>query len=65
MPATISIWTRLAPATLRERKMRSGISGFGARGLADDEAGEQQRATRRRGRGCGPRPSRLSILTMV
>ena len=28
MPATTSTWIRLAPATLRERKMRSGISGL-------------------------------------
>ena len=28
MPATDSAWTRFAPETLRERKMRSGISGF-------------------------------------
>ena len=30
MPDTIRIWTRLAPETLRERKIRSGISGLAA-----------------------------------
>ena len=30
MPATISAWIRFAPATLRERKIRSGISGLAA-----------------------------------
>ena len=28
MPATRKAWIRLAPTTLRERKSRSGISGF-------------------------------------
>ena len=28
MPATDSTWIRLAEATLRERKMRSGMSGL-------------------------------------
>ena len=31
MPATTTTWTRFAPATLRERKIRSGISGFDPR----------------------------------
>ena len=30
IPATDSTWIRLAPVTLRERKIRSGISGFEA-----------------------------------
>ena len=30
-PATIRAWITLAPLTLRERKMRSGISGFAVR----------------------------------
>ena len=29
-PATIRIWIRFAPATLRERRMRGGISGWRA-----------------------------------
>jgi hypothetical protein len=28
MPATISTWMRLAPATFREARIRSGSSGF-------------------------------------
>ena len=28
MPATVSAWIALAPETLRERKIRSGTSGF-------------------------------------
>ncbi len=30
MPATVSAWIRLAPATLRDRKIASGTSGFRA-----------------------------------
>ena len=30
MPATSSAWTTLAPETLRERKIRSGMIGFAA-----------------------------------
>lgn len=30
MPATLAIWIRLAPVTLRERKMPSGTSGLAA-----------------------------------
>ena len=30
IPATIRIWTRFAPVTIRERKIRSGTSGFAA-----------------------------------
>ena len=31
IPATSSAWTTFAPETLRERKIRSGMSGFAAR----------------------------------
>ena len=30
IPATVNAWIRLAPLTLRERKIRSGISGVRA-----------------------------------
>ena len=30
MPATVSTWIRLAPETLRERKIRSGTNGLRA-----------------------------------
>ena len=30
IPATIRIWTRFAPVTIRERNTRSGTSGFAA-----------------------------------
>ena len=39
--ATISIWTTLAPETLRERKIRSGISGVRAVAWRSDEPGQQ------------------------
>ena len=41
IPATISDWIALAPARLRERKIRSGTSGLRGARLADHEAGEQ------------------------
>ena len=44
IPATESAWTTLAPETLRERKIRSGMSGLRGRGLTHDEGDEQQRA---------------------
>ena len=31
IPATVNAWITLAPETLRERKIRSGISGLPAR----------------------------------
>ena len=42
MPATLSTWIRFAPVTLRERKIRSGISGVARRRLARNERGEQR-----------------------
>ena len=41
MPATVSAITMLAPATVRERNRRSGMSGFSIRAWRDDERGEQ------------------------
>ena len=45
-PATISTWTTFAPVTLRERKIRSGISGVRGGVLAQDEAREQRERDR-------------------
>ena len=56
MPATDSAWTRFAPATLRERKIRSGISGLRGGRLADDERGEQRERHARRAPSVRPAP---------
>ena len=42
MPATLSIWTRLAPVTLREREDAQWHQRVARRELPDDEAGEQR-----------------------
>ena len=45
MPAVPSTWTRFAPVTAREEKIRSGINGWRAVFLPDDESTkERQRA---------------------
>ena len=67
IPATDSAWITLAPETLRERKIRSGISGLRGRRLADEERHEQRERRRRRARACGPAPQPCSAagLTIV
>ena len=60
IPATISICTRFASATLRERKIRSGTSGCAARRLAGDEAGQQGDRDGAEAERVAPSPSRCS-----
>ena len=48
----------LAPETLRERKIRSGISGLRGRRLAHDEGGEQRERDGAEPERRGPSPSR-------
>ena len=66
MPATLSTWTRLAPVTLREAKIRSGISGLARRVLPDDEPGEQGDEPAPKREGLTGQPAVLAAgLTMV
>ena len=58
IPATESAWTTLAPETLRERKIRSGMSGLRAVASRAMKSGKQHERDARRARARGPSPSR-------
>ncbi len=66
MPATETTWMRFAPVTLRERKMRSGMSGLLAVASratnAASSASEIPTSTSVRG---APQPSSAAGSTMV
>src|SRR3954449_1797202 len=50
IPATSSAWTRLAPVTLRERKIRRGMSGVRAVASRSTKAASSASATAPRSR---------------
>ena len=45
IPPTVRAWTRFAPVTIRERKMRRGISGVVARASRTTKAAMSASAT--------------------